>query len=254
MEHGYLDEYSHLRSFLHSLEPRIKVIVFFAFILFVALRPSVSLPAFIAYGSLLIILIFTSNIPMALILKRSLGVIPFIALMSAFIPFVKSGRPLWESHLGAFKLSVSDEGLRIFAGILAKAYLSAACMLLLILSTNFLHLLKALEKLKVPAVFIMIVSFMYRYVFILQDEFMHMKRAKESRTVGGSRWFHVKALANMAGVLFVKSYERAEDVYLAMLSRGFDGKIKTVYDFKIIAKDIYFLLAAVSLFALIGVF
>jgi cobalt/nickel transport system permease protein len=126
-------------------------------------------------------------------------------------------------------------------------------MLLLILSTNFLHLLKALEKLKAPAVFIMIVSFMYRYVFILQDEFMHMKQAKESRTVGGSRWFHVKTLANMAGVLFIRSYERAEEVYLAMLARGFDGKIKTIYDFKIKAKDVYFLLAAAGIFTLIGI-
>ncbi len=103
-------------------------------------------------------------------------------------------------------------------------------------------ILKALEGLKIPKIIVMIFSFMHRYFFILQDELMMMRRAKESRSVNGRRWQHIKALANMLGVLFIKSYERGEAVYLAMCSRGFDGSIRTIEHHRLTNRDVYFVL------------
>jgi cobalt/nickel transport system permease protein len=90
---------------------------------------------------------------------------------------------------------------------------------------------------------------MYRYIFVVEDEWLKMQQAKEARSVGGSRWFHTRALANMIGILFVRAYERGEEVYLAMCSRGFDGKIKTMYDFRLRMKDLCFLVVIVGLLA-----
>lgn len=246
MEHSYLDEYSSADSFIHRLEPRIKVIAFFTLIIFIVLLPQGSFFVLGANASLIAFCILLSRIPLLAFFRRSSAALPFIAAMSLFILFARQGRPLWAYSFGPLRLSISYEGLTGFFSILLKAYLCILCALLLAFSTNFVHLLKALEKLKVPSIFIMVVSFMYRYLFILQDELEHMKQAKESRTVGGSRWFHLKALSNMLGVLFVRTYERAEEVYLAMCARGFDGTIKTIYDFKITPKDVYFLLAVIS--------
>lgn len=246
MEHSYLDEYSSLGSFIHRLEPRIKVIAFFALIIFIVLAPQGSFFVLGAYAAIIAACILLSRIPLLAFFRRSSAALPFIAAMSLFILFARPGEPLWAHSFGIFQLSVSYEGLAGFFNILLKAYLCILCTLLLAFSTNFIHLLKALEKLKVPSIFIMVVSFMYRYLFILQDELEHMRQAKESRTVGGSRWFHIRALANMLGVLFVRTYERAEEVYLAMCARGFDGTVKTIYDFKIKPKDVYFLLAVIS--------
>ena len=67
---------------------------------------------------------------------------------------------------------------------------------------------------------------MYRYIFLIEDEAMKMWRAMKSRRVGGSRWLHLKATANMLGTLFIRSFERGEAVYLAMCSRGFNGTMK----------------------------
>lgn len=270
MEHSYLDEYSQINSFIHSLEPRIKIIGFFAFILFVIFTPLKtigqppdvkmalflafrlnSFTAFALYGLLIIVLIILSKIPVLFFLKRSGAIIPFVLLVAIFLPFVKPGEPIYEYSYGSAKLSISREGLAMFCSILIKAYLSILSMTLLIATTNFSNLLKALEKLKFHSVFIMVISFMYRYLFILQDELMHMKQAKESRTVGGSRWFHLKASSNMVGVLFIRAYERAEDIYLAMCSRGFEGRINTIYDFKIRTKDICFLLTLICILGLI---
>lgn len=80
-----------------------------------------------------------------------------------------------------------------------------------------------------PKIFIMIMSFMYRYLFLLVDEVQRMQRAKESRSFGKAKHLHtLRTLSNIIGVLFIRSYERAERVYLAMCSRGFHGEIKTL--------------------------
>lgn len=75
---------------------------------------------------------------------------------------------------------------------------------------------------------------------------MRMKQAKEARSIGRSKWLDNRIFANMIGVLFVKSYERAENVYLAMCSRGFDGKIRTIDNCFLEKRDIYFLIIIVS--------
>ena len=241
MEHSYIDEYSRMDSFIHRLEPRIKIIGLLSFILFVALTPRNSFAALGFHCLIIVILIALSNIPLRFIMKRALTIIPFALTIAVFIPFLKPGRQV----CGAY------DGLAAFCGILIKAVLSIMAMTVLMTSTNFSVLLKALEKLKFPSIFIMIISFMYRYIFILQDELMKMRQAKDSRSVGGSRWFHLYALANMLGVLFIRSYERAEKVYLAMLCRGFDGRINTIYDFKIGMKDFGFLAVLIGILILI---
>lgn len=212
------------------------------------------MPAFGAYAMFIFLLVFLSKIPITLVLRRSFSAIPFILIMSVFIIFIKPGEPVLEFSLGTVKLSITNEGLAMFLNIAAKAYLCSLSMLLLILSTNFLNLLKALEKLKAPSILIMIISFMYRYLFVLEDELMRMKRAKDSRSVAGSRWFHARALANMLGVLFVRAYERAEDVYLAMCARGFDGQIRTIYDYKLGTKDFIFLTAIIGAVIVIKIY
>jgi cobalt/nickel transport system permease protein len=217
VEHSFIDQYSNLESFIHRLDPRVKIIVFFGFVLIVALTNPLAYYSFLFYGLVLLGLIFLSRIPLLFILKRYLIITPFVLLVAA-----------------------TCGSLTIFWNVFIKSLLAAVCLILLSSTTKFSSLLKAFEKLRVPKMFTMIFSFMYRYIFILVDELMRLKRAKDSRTVGGSRWFHAKALANMIGVLFIQAYNRAERVYLAMCSRGFDGEIKTLDRFQLRVKDIIF--------------
>ncbi|MFH1493152.1 MAG: cobalt ECF transporter T component CbiQ [Candidatus Omnitrophota bacterium] len=246
MKHGYIDKYSNVDSFIHKLDPRVKISCLVTFILFVIFTRPTSFIAFALYGVLIAALILLSKIPLRFILKRSLVIIPFVLMIAIFIPFFKKGEVAGGYSFGTLKLTVTYDGLMIFWNILIKAYLSILSMILLITSTKLSDLLKALEKLRLPAVFIMIFSFMYRYIFVVQDELMKMRQAKEARSVGGSRWLHAKVLANMIGVLFIRTYERGEGVYLAMCSRGFDGQIKTIDDFQLKIKDFCFLLIIIG--------
>ena len=241
MKHAYIDEHSNIDSYIHRLDPRIKIIALFAFILFVIFTRPTSFIAFALYGVLIAALILLSKIPFGFILKRSLVIIPFVLMAAIFIPFFKKGEVAGGYSFGTLKLTVTYDGLMIFWNILVKAYLCILSMILLVTSTKLSDFLKALEKLRFPSVFVIILSFMYRYIFVVQDELMKMRQAKEARSIGGSRWFHAKVLANMIGVLFMRTYERGESVYLAMCSRGFDGKIKTMDGFQLKMKDFCFL-------------
>lgn len=247
MRHAYIDEHSHINSFIHRLDPRIKIITFITVILFVVFTSPSSFKVFGLYGVLLAILILLSRIPLPFILKKSLVIIPFVLMIALFIPFVKTGKVAGGYSLGTLKLTVTYGGLMIFWNCLIKAYLSALSMILLITSTKFSDFLRALERLKCPLLFTMIFSFMYRYIFVVEDELLKMQQAKEARSVGGSRWFQARALANMVGILFVRTYERGEKVYLAMCSRGFDGRLRTMDDFRLRLKDLCFLIFMVGL-------
>jgi cobalt/nickel transport system permease protein len=247
MKHAYIDKYSKLNSIIHQLDARVKIISLFLFVFFVIFTRPTQFYTFILYGIVITLLFLLSKIPPSFIFKRSLVVIPFVLMVALFIPFLKKGEIAGGYSFGSLKLTITYDGLIVFWNILVKAYLCILIMILLTASTSFSELLKAFEKLKLPPIFIMILSFMYRYIFVVQDELMKMIQAKEARTIGGSTPSHIKVFTNMIGILFMRAYERAEAVYLAMCSRGFEGKIRTVSSFQLKRKDFYFLLVMISI-------
>ena len=251
MQHSYIDRYSEIDSYIHRIDPRIKIVGIFALILSIVLTRPDCFVSFALYFLFVAILILFSKIPLGFIFKRSLVVIPFVLMVAIFIPFFKKGEIAGGYSFGTLKLTVTYDGLLIFWNVLVKAYLSVLSMIILMASTRFSDFLKALEKLKFPRIFTMVLSFMYRYIFVVQDELMRMRQAKESRSVGGSKWLHTKALANMVGVLFVRAYERGENVYLAMCSRGFNGEMRTLDNFRVKKSDFCFLLLIVGI--LVGI-
>lgn len=228
MNHAYIDEFSNGSSFLNRLDPRIKVVSFFALIFSVILTRANMFSAYVCFAALVIILIRLSNIPVVYILKRSFVIAPFV----------------FVAALGMLKLPAGPQGVLIFSSILVKACLSIVCLILLTASTNFSSLLKAFEALKFPRLITMVISFMYRYVFVVQDEFMKMRQAKESRSVTKPLiCAQIDVFANMLGILFIRTYERAEAIYLSMCARGFDGSIRVVHKFKTEKIDWLFLSA-----------
>ncbi|NOX97687.1 MAG: cobalt ECF transporter T component CbiQ [Nitrospirae bacterium] len=251
MKHSFIDKYSHLQSPIHRVDPRIKSITLTLFILFIIFTPPTHFVSFSFYALLIFILILFSQVPVGSIFKRSLVIIPFVLMIAIFIPFLKKGEIAGGYSFGTFQLTVTYDGLTVFWNVFIKSYLSILCLILLSTTTKFSHLLKALESLKFPQIITMIISFMYRYIFVLVDELMRMKRAKDSRTVGGSRLFHIKILANIVGMLFLRSYERGERVYTAMVSRGFDGEARTLGQFHLRKRDIGYSFIVIALLGLI---
>jgi cobalt/nickel transport system permease protein len=226
-----LDRWTELDSPLHRLDPRSKMAVLGAPILFLLLSRSHLVFKTAAIGCFLLALLLLSRVPAAYCLKRATIVLPFSGMAAAA---AIAGRWLPGAEPGRW-LSVADA-----AGIIARSYLCALAVLVLVSTTPLAALLKALEKLRVPGVFLAIVHFVYRYLFVLSEEAQHMNYARLSRAGRCGRPAMFRSAAGSVGVLFARSHARGERIHRAMLARGFTGLFPLAHELRWRAADSLF--------------
>ena len=234
MHFDAFDRYHDTTSFIHRLDPRVKVLVTIAFILSNALLPD---GAWVAFGSAWLFLLIAnvlSNLGITFTLRRSFVALPF-ALVAITVLFSIPGKPLSTFHFMMWDFTITDMGLLRFESILIRSWLSVQMAILLVATARFPDLIHAFEHLRVPSILTTIVAFLYRYLFVLADEVFRLLRARESRSAaaagarsgGGVAW-RARVAGNMAGQLFLRSYERSDRVYNAMLARGYTGHLNTM--------------------------
>jgi cobalt/nickel transport system permease protein len=238
-----LDLYQEEDSLIHRQDPRVKLVITLAVIVAVTALPRGAWVSYLLCLLCVAIVGGLSRVRPQLILKRSLVAIPF-ALAALTLIFTIDGMPLATLRLGDWSLSLTREGLVAFVSILIKAWLSVLAATLLVTTTTFPSLVAAIRWLRVPKVIVSVVSFMYRYIFVIADEALRLFRAREARSAnpegkpaGSIRW-RATVLGGMIGSLFIRSYERSERIYAAMLSRGFDGEIRTLHIQKLVPSDV----------------
>lgn len=231
---AFLDRYIDQQSAVHALDPRVKLLLTLGFILAVGLLPPGSWIALALFTAMLWLAVIRANLAIGMIVKRAFVALPF-ALVAISIVFTKPGAPLFHLPLGFATLTATDAGLEAFITIVLKSWLSVQAALLLTATTHFLDVLHALRALRLPHVLVSILSFTYRYMFVLIDEAQRMMRARECRSAelpgqrsGGSIPWRAAVVGRMVGTLFLRSYERSERIYVAMLSRGYNGEVRTV--------------------------
>ncbi|HET7738040.1 MAG TPA: cobalt ECF transporter T component CbiQ [Tepidiformaceae bacterium] len=217
-------------SRLHRADARLKFILTVAFILTLSLLPAGSFFALgIAWLTLMATAIFLARIHPRRVIRASFVAAPFVFAAFPLI-FTKDGEPLGAIDLRLFSLTVSREGLTLFATILLKSWISVQAAVLLTFTTTFHDLVDGLRELRLPRLMVSIIALMYRYLGVLTDEATRMLRARAARSAegagrsGGSVRWRAKVVGGMVGALFIRSYERSERVYAAMQSRGFDGQ------------------------------
>lgn len=178
---------------------------------------------------ILIIIIFKPGF--FILLKRTFLLFLFPLFISVFIPFANKGNALFKLNLNVFTVTITDNGLTIFLTVLSKAFISIMMLSALVISTSDNELLNGLRKIYVPSIIVSIIFIMYRYFFLLREESDTGQLAIKSRTFQKSCKAFNKKLAFLAGNLIIKTFDRAENIYKSMESRGFDG------NFYIIEKD-----------------
>jgi len=230
VNHGFLERYRPGASLIHRLDPRLKLLATLAFVLAATSTPPPAWPAFLLLGGLAWGAIYLARIPAAEALKRSAIALPFAGMVALSLPFTRAGQAIWTQNLWGWELTVSDAGLLLFLAVIVKSWLSVLVSGLLVATTPFPDLLSALRSLRVPAALTATISFMYRYLFVLVDEALRMQTAREARSAGPGRTvvWRARVLGGMIGSLFIRSYERSERIYAAMLGRGFAGEIRTL--------------------------
>lgn len=229
MHSRFLDRYLQGTSAVHRLDPRFKLLATLAFVLVTTSMPPHAGAVFLLLASLALGVALLSRIPLLEALKRSMVALPFAGMAAVSLPFTQGGRVLWAWAPLGWRIAITDQGLLLLAVVVAKAWLSILASGLLVATTPVPDLLAALRVLGIPAVLTSIVSFMVRYLFVLVDEAMRLRTAREARSVGtgGTLIWRARVLGGMIGTLFIRSYERSERIYAAMRSRGFDGQVRT---------------------------
>jgi cobalt/nickel transport system permease protein len=204
---------------VHRLPAHVKVVALVSFVLVVVATPATQRWAFLGYAGLLGVVAVVARVPPHTIVRRMAVEIPFV-LFAVLMPFVAGGEQV--TVLG---LSLSVRGLEAAFAILVKATLGVIASILLAATTTAHDLLLGLQRLRLPEILVQIASFMIRYSEVISAEMARMSVARRSRCFDATGPRHWKVLGQSAGALFIRSYERGERVHLAMLSRGFQGRM-----------------------------
>ncbi|MBT8762708.1 cobalt ECF transporter T component CbiQ [Desulfohalobiaceae bacterium Ax17] len=236
-------EFIAYKSFIHSLDPRIRLVQ--AFILSVVLALSSSLPVLSAGIASAVILYFLSCLPLQKLLSRLLVINTFILFLWAVLPFSYPGQTLFS--LGP--LSASKEGLILALQITLKANAIMTIFIALISTIPVPTIGYALQQLGLPEKLTYLLIFSFRYIFVLEEEKKRLLRSLKVRGFNPKTNLHTyKTYACLLGLILVRSWDRAEQVHKAMLCRGFQGKFYSLHKFSLTKKDFSFFLTS-SIFA-----
>jgi cobalt/nickel transport system permease protein len=229
------DHYRPLDSVIHRLDPRVKVVTTLFLILGISLTPQGAWMAFGGYLLLILALAILSRLGAGFTLKRSFVALPFV-LVAIPLPFTTPGDRLFSLPLLGWVASV--EGTVMFASVLLRTWLAVQAAIWMTAVTRFPELLWALGALRMPKSLVAVIGFMYRYLFVMADEAVRMIRARSARApqnVKGTRPSFVwqgRVAGAMVGSLFLRALDRSERIYAAMLSRGYDGHMRTLQRFE----------------------
>lgn len=151
--------------------------------------------------------------------KQALLVIPFAGFIAFTAPLARLGS---DGFLAAYQ-----EGWPLITAILSKAFFSALIVSITVNSTDITHLIAGLKALKMPAIFITLFTFLYRFNFLFREQLAQMRRALKSRAPHLHGFKLLITYGKLGGNTLVRAYERGEEVYNAMISRGYSGALVT---------------------------
>jgi len=213
---GYIDRLSYKETFIHNIDARVKLAISMMFIVCVVSFPKHVVLSLIPFFLFPVIFLTVGEIPLGFIVKRLVIVIPFVFFIAIF-------NPIFEKRVAFYIFNIPiTYGILSFFSILIRFVLSVSMIILLVATTSFSGICYALRYFRVPEIFITQLLFLYRYIFVLSEEAMRMVRAKDMRSFG-NKGTELKFYVKLTGTLLIRSILRAEKIYHAMLSRGFNG-------------------------------
>lgn len=193
-----------------------------------------------------------SRVFSASFLRRAWVFMPlYTALMAAPALFLTRGDPWFEMPITGW--TVTRQGAQSVLFLVLRVATSVSLMLLLVLTTSWPRLLKALRSLGCPKILVLLLIMTYRYIYVLLHTATALFLARKSRRVGPETWQNSRQwMGSLLGMLLQKSYHLSQEVYLAMLSRGFRGEPVLMDDFRLRTFDyawmLVFLVVSASCF------
>ncbi|MGD0115276.1 MAG: cobalt ECF transporter T component CbiQ [Dehalococcoidia bacterium] len=233
----FSEENARKQGFLQRRDPRAKLLAFVALIIATGLSREWAVLA--AFYALVLLAAEFSSVDMGLFVKRVwLGVGLFSAIIILPSVFFVGQRELFHFPLGLFDLAVHRDGLLAASVFVLRVGVSVSLAVLLVLTTKWADILKSLRALRAPSGLVLVLAMTYRYIFLVLHSANAMLLARKSRIVANTsgpeqrRW-----VVSSMGVLMDRSVRMSEEVYQAMLARGFQSEMRTIDDHRMRAAD-----------------
>jgi cobalt/nickel transport system permease protein len=225
-------------SRIHRLDPRAKIVGLAGITIVGVSTPPRLWPVLAACAVALGAIAAAGRVGPGVIWSRARVVLPLVAFVAVFVPFVRGGERV---DLGP--LAVSREGLETFAAVTSKAAIGTVSAVLLGATTSFPDVLHGLERMRAPRLLTLIAAFMYRYLFVIGGEARRMRVALAARGYRPRHALQAAAIGRVATALFLRTYDRGERVYVAMLARGYTGATPRLHALAFGRADLVFLAA-----------
>jgi cobalt/nickel transport system permease protein len=251
MENTFFSEaYSRRKGLLQSLDPRIKLVSILTVIVATSLIRDLRLLIFVY--ALTLLFSYLSKIDVMFFIKRVWlfipifsGIIAIPMIFNIFLP----GDPLIRlaylgpgSHLGPFSLPesiyITRQGVNAAVIFTMRVATCVSSTVLLFLTTPQQMLFKSFRSIGVPKIYVFTLGMTYRYIFVLTNLVRDMYIAKKARTIKSRSMFEEqKWVGGRIGYALIRSLGMSEEVYKAMKSKGYNGDVKTMQEFKMRIRD-----------------
>ncbi|HEX6605916.1 MAG TPA: cobalt ECF transporter T component CbiQ [Chloroflexia bacterium] len=245
----FTEEHARKPGWLQRIDPRAKLGMFVALVLAAGL--SNALPVLTGLYLVILLAARASRVPFDFFVRRVWLGIPFFAGV-VILPsiFFAPGPRLFDLALGPLHLAPSIPGLTGAVVFVARVGVSVSLAVLLVLTTPWADVLKSLQALRVPQVFILLLSMTYRYIFLFFRTANGMFEARKSRVVGRTSGNEQRGwITGSMMSLLNRSFKMSNDVYAAMMARGFTGAIRSYTTYRMQTADWVALAGAVALAA-----
>jgi cobalt ECF transporter T component CbiQ len=232
---GAAEDLAAAAGFLQGLDPRVKAVGLLSLILAAVYVHSLAMLGLIFAAS--VALALSSRVPLRRMLRQVwLPVLLFTGTLAMPAVFLVAGDPL--GRIPWLGWTATAQGLRGAAFLLGRGETAASLAVLLVLTTPWPHVLKALRLLGVPVVAVALLGMTHRFIFLLLEAARQMFEAKRSRTVGRLVGRQRRRIAtDIAGTLLLRAMQLSEDVHLAMVARGYRGDVFVLDDFRVKPRD-----------------
>jgi cobalt/nickel transport system permease protein len=233
----FTERHARIPAFLQRVDPRAKLGVFLALLLAASLTSSYVV-LLVLYGIILAAAV-ASRIPTDFFVKRVwLGIPLFAGIVVVPSIFFVPGQRLFDLALGPVHLAPSIPGLAGALLLIMRVGVSVSLAVLLVMTTPWADILKSLRAVRVPQVFVLILSMTYRYIFLFLHTVNGMFLARKSRIVARSRGGEQRRwIGGTLGALMSRSFKMSNDVYAAMLARGFSGEMRSYGTYRMTTRD-----------------
>jgi cobalt/nickel transport system permease protein len=225
-------------SRIHRLDPRAKIAGFAGITVVGVSTPPRYWPALAACALALAVIAAAARVGPGVIWSRSKAVLPLVLFVAVFVPFVRGGE-----QVDVGPLALSRDGLTTFAAVSSKALIGTVSAVLLAATTSFPDVLHGLERMRAPRLLTLIAAFMYRYLYVIGGEARRMRVALAARGYRPRHALQAAAIGRVATALFLRTFERGERVYVAMLARGYTGATPRLRALAFARTDVLFLTA-----------